>query len=259
MPIGLQLYTVRDHVEKDLVGTFAKVAAIGFREVELGSFDFYGKKPTELRHILDGEGLKAVSLHYLESQLKSDLDRHIADALACGVSYVGLNMLDEHDRKSIDAIRRSADWFNKVGETARRAQCQFFYHGHNFDFATVDGAVLYDELIKHTDPKLVNFELDCFWCVRAGMKPVDYFHKFPGRFSQLHIKDLKVGYPPTTSEDFDRGPFTEVGHGVINWKEIFRAIPQAGVKHFYVEQDECERDSLESARISFSYINNLTV
>jgi sugar phosphate isomerase/epimerase len=86
---------------------------------------------------------------------------------------------------------------------------------------------------------------------------VGYFHRYPGRFPQLHIKDLKPGYPPTTGE----GPpaFTEVGQGVIDWKKIFKAARGGDMKHFYVEQDECDRDSLESAKISYTYLHNLTV
>jgi len=259
MPIGLQLYTVRDHLEKDLEGTLKRVAEIGYREVESGSFDFYGKKPAELRRILSDHGLAVLSLHFMESQLKSDLEKHIAEAKECGITYIGLGSLDEQDRKSLDAVKRDAEWFNQIGKSVREAGCRFFYHGHNFDYATVEGAVVYDELIRRTDPKLVNFELDCFWCVRAGKDPVDYFHRFPGRFPQLHIKDLKPGYPPTTGEDFRPGAFTEVGQGVIDWKKIFTAAREGGMKHFYVEQDECDRDSLESAKISYTYLHNLSV
>jgi sugar phosphate isomerase/epimerase len=259
MPIGLQLYTVRDHMEKDVEGTLERVAEIGYREVELGDFNYYGKKPAELRQILSGHGLKAISTHFEESQLKSDLEKHIASAKECGITYIGLASLDEPDRKTLEAVKRAAEWFNQVGRSVSNAGCRFFYHGHNFDYAMVDGAVIYDELIRRTDPKFVNFQLDCFWCVHAGKDPVDYFHRFPGRFPQLHIKDLKPGYPPTTGEDSRPGAFTEVGQGIIDWKRIFQAAREGGLEHFYVEQDECDRDSLESAKISYNYLHSLTV
>ena len=257
MPIGLQLYTVRDHMEKDLEGTLKRVAEIGYQEVELGSFDYYGKKPAELRRILADHGLKVFSTHFMESQLKADVEKCIAGAKECGITYVGLASLDEADRKSLDAVKRDAEWFNQLGQATRRAGCHFHYHGHNFDYAAVEGAVIYDELIRRTDPKLVNFQLDCFWCVHAGKDPVDYFHRFPGRFPQLHIKDLKPGYPPTTGEDSRPGAFTEVGQGVIDWKKIFKGAREGGMKHFYVEQDECDRDSLESVKMSYTYLHNL--
>jgi len=259
MPIGLQLYTVRDHLEKDLEGTFKRVAQIGYKVVELGgTFDFYGKKPGELKRMLNDAGLQALSTHFTEQQLKTDLAKRIADSKECGITYVGLASLAAGDRQSLDAIRRDADWFNQIGEATSKAGCRFFYHGHNFDYASVDGVVEYDELIRRTDPKLANFELDCFWCVRAGKDPVDYFNRFPGRFLQLHIKDLKPGFPPTTQSD-DRPAFTEVGHGVIDWPKIFKAARKGGMQHFYVEQDQCDRDSLESAKMSYEYLHKLVV
>jgi sugar phosphate isomerase/epimerase len=258
MPIGLQLLTVADHLKNDLEGTLKKVAELGYREVELGVFDFYGKQPAELRRILSDQGLRAVSLHFTESQLKSDPKKHIMDAKACGTSYIGLASLDAKDRASLDAVKRDAEWFNEIGKLVASAGNRFFYHGHNFDYKAVDGVAIYDELIRRTDPKLVNFELDCFWCVRAGKDPVDYFHRFPGRFPQLHIKDLKPGYPPTT-EHSPPEAFTEVGTGVIDWKRIFKAARAGGMQHFYVEQDHSDRDSLESARMSYEYIHKLSV
>ena len=259
LPIGIQLYTVRDHLEKDLPGAIEKVAAIGYREVEVGGFEYYGRQPSELRRILEDNGIKAVSTHFTSDQLRSNLEHNIARAKECGVSYIVLASLDDQDRRTLDAIKRDADWFNQVSQVVSRAGCRFNYHGHNFDYATVEGAVIYDELIRRTEPQLVNFELDCFWCVRAGRNPVDYFRRFPGRFPQLHIKDLKPGYPPTTGEDSRPGAFTEVGQGIIDWKAIFRSARQGGLKHFYVEQDECDRDSLESAKISYDYLHALNI
>ncbi|MGO8818498.1 MAG: sugar phosphate isomerase/epimerase family protein [Terriglobia bacterium] len=260
LPVGLQLYTVRDHLEKDLEGTFKRVAEIGYKDVEIGgTSDFYGKKPAELKRMLDAVGLRPLSTHCEDEQLKSHLDKTIADARECGITYIGLASLDDQDRKSLDAIKRDADWFNHVGEAVNKAGAHFFYHGHNFDFASVGGVIEYDELIRHTDPKLANFQLDCFWCVRAGKDPVDYFNRFPGRFIQLHIKDLKPGFPPSTGGDDRPGAFTEVGRGVIDWPRIFKAARKGGMQHYYVEQDECDRDSLESARISYEYLHKLTV
>ena len=99
-------------------------------------------------------------------------------------------------------------------------------------------------------------QMDCFWTTFAGKNPVEYFHQHPGRFVMLHIKDLKPGFAPTTA-GFKGNPFTEVGTGVIDWKKIFAGAPEAGVKHYYVEQDMWDRPSLESARMSFDYLKNL--
>lgn len=260
IPIGLQLFTVSDHLDKDLAGTFKRVAEIGYRDVEIGgTFDYYGRKPAEVKRMLNDSGLRPLSTHCTDEQLKTQLQKSIADARECGITYIGLASLDDNDRKSLDAIKRDADWFNHVGEAVSKAGGHFFYHGHNFDYASVGGVIEYDELIRRTDPKLASFELDCFWCVRAGKDPVDYFHRFPGRFLQLHIKDLKPGYPPSTGGDDRPGAFTEVGQGVIDWRRIFKAAPGGGLKHYYVEQDTTDRDSLVSAKMSYDYLHNLKV
>jgi sugar phosphate isomerase/epimerase len=260
IPIGLQLFTVSDHFDKDLVGTFKKVAAMGYRDVEIGgTFTYYDRKPSEVKKLLNDSGLRPLSVHYTDDQLKTQLNKSIADARECGITYIGLASLNDEDRKSLDAIKRDAEWFNHVGEAVNRSGAHFFYHGHNFDYASVGGVIEYDELIRRTDPKLANFELDCFWCVRAGKDPVDYFNRFPGRFIQLHIKDLKPGYPPSTAGDDSPEAFTEVGQGVIDWHRIFKAAPKGGLQHYYVEQDHCDRDSLVSARMSYDYLHNLKV
>jgi sugar phosphate isomerase/epimerase len=109
------------------------------------------------------------------------------------------------------------------------------------------------------DPNLVQFEMDCFWVTHAGQDPVTFLKKHPGRFPLLHIKDLKAGNPPATEFDPRMGLFTEVGKGTIDWKRIFAAAPQGGMKHFYVEQDFCEVPPLESVKISYEYLHKLTV
>src|SRR2546422_9648407 len=126
-----------------------------------------------------------------------------------------------------------------------------------FEFKTFDGVSAYDELLRRTDSKLVQLELDCYWITRAGKDPLDYFKQYPGRFPLWHIKDRKPGYAPATDMDQGPGPFTEVGRGSIDWPKIFSGAREAGVKHYYVEQDFCERPPLESAKISYDYLKGL--
>ena len=127
IPIGLQLFTVSDHLEKDLVGTFKRVHEIGYRDVEIGgTFNFYGKKPAELKRLLNDSGLRPLSTHFTDEQLKTHQEKCIADARECGLSYIGLASLDDQDRKSLDAIKRDADWFNHIGEAVNKAGGHFF-------------------------------------------------------------------------------------------------------------------------------------
>jgi sugar phosphate isomerase/epimerase len=256
-PVGLQLYTLRNELAQDLAGTLRRVAEIGYKEVEI--FDFYGKNSAEMRKLLRDSGLSAPSAHYQVAQIQSSWDKQIEYAKAIGLTYMVNAILWPPQRKSLDDYKQLADLFNKAGEQCRKSGIQFAYHNHNFEFKAYDGVVAYDELLKRTDPALVQFEMDCFWVTRAGQDPVAYFEKYPGRFPLLHIKDLNKGFSPTVEDSFQPGPFAPVGGGTIDWKRIFAAAPKGGMKHFFVEQDECAKPPLESIKISFDYLKNLKV
>jgi sugar phosphate isomerase/epimerase len=256
-PIGLQLYTLRNELAKDVPGTLRQVAEIGYKEVEI--YDFFNRDSVAMRQLLRDRGLTAPSAHYQVGQIKSSWEKQIEYAKAIGLKYMVNAIIFPPERKSLDDYKQLADVFNKAGEQCQKAGIQFAYHNHNFEFKTYDGVVAYDELLRLTDPSLVQFEMDCFWVTRAGHDPVAYFEKYPGRFPLLHIKDLKQGYPATLEDAFQPGPFAPVGQGIIDWKRIFAAAPKGGMKHFFVEQDECDQPPLESIKISFDYLKNLKV
>jgi sugar phosphate isomerase/epimerase len=257
LPIGIQLYTVRDQLAKDVPGTLKQVAAIGYKEVEIDGF--YGRTPAELRALLKSFGLVAPSGHYALKQVKSDWQKHIEDAKTMGLKYMVNAFLQPEERKSFDDYKQVVEAFNKAGEQTQKAGIQFCYHNHNFEFQKYGSTTAYDFMLKNLDPKLVKMEMDCFWLVHAGQDPVAYFEKYPGRFPLLHIKDLAPGHAPTQTLDGKVGLFIEVGRGTIDWKRIFKAAPKGGLKHYFVEQDLCERPPIESARISYEYLKNLKV
>jgi sugar phosphate isomerase/epimerase len=256
-PIGLQLYTVRDELEKDVPGTIKKVAAIGYKEVEI--YDLYGMSPAQFTKLLKDNGLVGVSHHFLLKDEQTHWEKSVAEARELGVKYMVHAILDPPERKSLDDYKRHVELFNKIAEQTHQAGMQFCYHNHDFEFQKFDGITVLDYLLKHLDPHLVQFEMDCFWVTHAGQDPVALMKQHPGRFPLLHIKDLKAGIPPSTEFDARMGLFTEVGKGVIDWKRIFAAAPQGGMKHFFVEQDYCEIPALESIKISYEYLHNLTV
>jgi sugar phosphate isomerase/epimerase len=255
LPIGLELYTVRNECEKDLEGTLRKVAEVGYKEVEM--YSFYNRKASDVRSLLNSTGLACPSAHYETPALRSALDKEIEFAKELGLGYMVCAFLHPEERKSLDDYNRLADLFNEVGGKCQKAGIRFAYHNHNFEFKTFNGVVAYDELLRRTDPKLVQLELDCYWITRAGKDPLDYFRQYPGRFPLLHIKDRKPGYSPATEMDEGPGPFTEVGRGSINWRRIFSGARQGGAKHYYVEQDFCDRPPLESIKISYDYLKDL--
>lgn len=257
LPIGLQLYTLRDDLAKDLNGTLTQVSKIGYKEVEL--YDNYGKDSRAMRKLLKDFGFVAPSGHYVVSQIETNWPQQIEYAKAIGLKYMVNAILQPEQRKNLDDYKRLVDLFSKAGEQTKKAGIQFAYHNHNFEFQNVEGVMPYQFLLEKLDSNLVQFEMDCFWVTHSGHDPVDFFNKYPGRFPLLHIKDLKAGHPPTLDFDAQPGLFAEVGKGTIDWKRIFEAAPKAGMKHFYVEQDYCEIPPLESVKISYEYLHALTV
>ena len=259
LPIALQTYTIGEACNADLPGALKRVREIGYKDIELGTFNYYGRKPRELRKLVADAGLGSISASFGIQALREDWAKHIDDTHELGVPYMICASLGAEDRNSLDAIHRSGALFNKAAEQCRKAGLRFAYHCHNFDFATVEGVVAYDELLRSTDPKYVDMEMDCFWTTIAGRDPVEYFDRHPGRFPLLHIKDLKRGFGPTTGHVEGGNPFAEVGSGVIDWKRIFAAAPRGGLKHYAVEQDRCDRPPFESIKMSYDYLHQLTV
>jgi sugar phosphate isomerase/epimerase len=239
-----------------MLGTLKQVAAIGIKEVEI--YDLYGKTAAEFAQILKGDGLTAPSGHYMTRHLRGNWEQEIENAKTIGMKYMVNAILDPEERKTFDDWKRLAELFNKAGAQTQKAGIQYCYHNHNFEFQKFGDTTAYDYLLKALDPKLVKFEMDCFWVTHAGQDPVAYFKKYPGRFPLLHIKDMK-DHPAATQEKDDKmGMFAPVGHGTINWKRIFAAAPIGGMKHFFIEQDWCEQPPLEAVKMSYTYLHSLT-
>lgn len=244
--IGLQLYTVRKDMEKDFEGTIAKVAAIGFKELEFAGY--YNRTPEQVKTVLSANGLKAPSAHAVLKTLTENLEKTVADSVAIGHRYLICSYLFPQERKSLDDYKRYVDVFNRAGEVCKKAGIQFGYHNHDFEFVPMDGVVPYDLLLEKCDANLVKMELDLYWITKAKQDPLKYFAAHPGRFVLFHVKDM---------DNTPRQFFTEVGRGVIDFKRIFAQGKKAGVKHYFVEQDECPGPPLESASASFDYLKKL--
>ena len=256
-PVGLQLYTLRDQLEKDVAGTIQEVGKIGYKEVEI--YSLYGKSSAEFKKILSDNGLTAVSGHYMVKDIKGGWDEKVEDAKTLGLKYMVNAILQPEEHKSFDDYKGLVDVFNHAGETTQKAGIQFCYHNHNFEFKKYGATTAYDYLLKSVDPKLVKFEMDCFWVTHAGADPVAYFKKDPGRFPLLHIKDMKDKPAASHTLDAKMGLFAPVGEGTINWKRIFAAAKEGGMRHYFVEQDYCEQSPLEAIKGSYEYLSKLNV
>jgi len=256
--IGLQLYTVRDLMKQDFDGTLAKVAAIGYKEVEFAGY--FDHSPKDVRAAVDRRGLTAPSAHIDYKSLGEKFPEVIEAAKVVGHEYLVNPWIDEEIRKQPDGWKHAAETFNRAGEACKKAGIQFAYHNHWFEFLPVNGKLPYDLLLTECDPNLVKMELDLCWITVGGQDPLKYFDRYPGRFPLVHVKDVKR-VPPVTAggaQDFGSSmkDMTEVGSGIIDWKKIFAQSDKAGIKHYFVEHDNPKKP-LESIKKSYDYLASL--
>ncbi|WP_162051789.1 sugar phosphate isomerase/epimerase family protein [Pontibacter pamirensis] len=265
LSVGLQLYTVRDHLQEDLQGTLQKIAAVGYKDLESAAGmkgHYYGMKPAEFAAMVEGMGMKLRSHHVLlgtqspqEAPLPPDfltltngMQQLVDMSAEAGQSYLTCAFLFPSERQTLDQYKRAAELFNKTGEACKKAGLGFAYHNHDFEFETLEGQRPYDLLLEQTDKDLVEMELDLYWATRSGNDPVALFEKHPGRFPMWHVKDMD-----RTEKRF----FTEVGNGSIDFKRIFDKAELAGMKYYFVEQDVTPGNPMES--IATSYKNLVSV
>lgn len=246
LKIGLQLYTVRRDLEKDFEGTLRKVSALGIKEVEFAGY--FKQKPEDIKKLLKELKLSAPSAHIGTENLRKDLAKTIEDAKIVGHKYLVLGYLPENERKTLDDYKRLSELLNKSGEECRKSGLQFAYHNHDFEFLKLEEKIPFDMILAETDSENVKIELDLYWTTKGGKNPVDYFEKYPKRFPLVHVKDMD-----NTPKKF----FTEVGRGVIDFKKIFSKADQAGIEHYFIEQDETPAAPIESVKISLDYLKKL--
>jgi sugar phosphate isomerase/epimerase len=254
LPIGLQLYSVRNLLPKDFQGTLNQLGAAGYKEVEAAGY--FDKTAADFGNALQKAGLKCISTHHALTQLKAQFNQLIEYGQALGLEYIICSWAGVHRDPSrtgelnLDDWRYVADQFNAIGAKVKAAGMTFGYHNHTVEFGKENGIVFFDELLKRTDPNLVHFEMDCGWVVAGGHNPVEYLSKFPERFPLLHVKDL-VKLPD--------GKWRNVvmGKGSIDYKPIFKAA--TGLKHYFIEQEEFEGDPMTELREDADYMKKLDV
>ncbi len=244
--LGVQLYTVRKQAESDLPGVLKRIRAIGYDEVET-YWNVYSHPAKELRQMITDAGLKVPSAHFNYAGLPDKLDY----ARELGVEYVVCPMLPENMRDSLDGFAHAAENFNQWGERTKSMGMRFGFHNHNYEFRKFGETTGFDTLVARTDPKLVCFEMDCYWITQAGQDPVAMLERLGKRIRLLHLKDRKPGFPSSQQLNSAAEHFTEVGSGSIDWKKILDLAQKDGIEHSFVEQDETERPPIESLRISY--------
>lgn len=243
--IGLQLYTVRSRMEVSVERTLYEVAQLGYKEVEFAGY--FNRPPRAIKQLLDRNKLESPAVHVQMADVRGGWFRTLDNAAEAGHKWLVIPWLAEADRDSLDAIKRTAETLNKAAEDAKTYKLRLAYHNHDFEFAEVEGRVMFDVLLEETDPELVQVELDLYWITKAGKDPFAYFARWPGRFPLVHVKD-SAGPPEHR--------MTEVGKGTIDFAALFATRKESGMKHFFVEHDR-PADPMASVATSYRYLKSL--
>lgn len=244
--VGLQLYSIRDDMTKDPLGSLKQLANMGYVYVEHASYadrKFYGYPVSEFKKILDGLGLKMISGHTVLGKEHWDDSRKdftdswkytVEDAAILGQKYLINSWMDESIRKSYDVFRYYMDIYNKCGELCKKSGMKFGYHNHNFEFSEkLNNEQLFDIMMKSFDPDLVVVQLDIANLYNGGAVAMDVVNQYPGRFENIHVKD---GIKATDGSD--QYESTIVGEGIVNVKKVLKLLRKTGDPKVYIIEQE---------------------
>lgn len=253
--LGVQLYTVRTVLPEKPLETLRALDQIGYREAEViaGGID-------KIWPALKETSLKPVSLHMdtaLFMRQQDKLPAALDDAKQRGFEFVVCPYIAPADRGGADVIRKLGETLNKAGEICRKTGLHLCYHNHAFEFQPEGNGTLFDVLMQTADPKLVSLELDIMWSTVAGVDPVSILKKYGSRVALMHLKNVAPGVDKRYNEQVPKAAFREVGDGVIDVPAVLRAAAEAGVQHYFVEQDQTPGDPIDSLRKSFQYLEKL--
>jgi sugar phosphate isomerase/epimerase len=248
MTIGLQLYTVRDLVAKDMAVTLKKVAEVGYRNVELAGFGNL-KTAKAVKQALDSAGVKAVSGHWAINVLEKDVERIMEEAQMFDLKHVVVPYLPDDRRKDAEVWKATAHKLDEIGSFFHGIGVELCYHNHNFEFQKYDGKTGLEILFENTTAHLVKFEIDVYWVKNAGEDPVKFIDKLGERVRLLHLKDMLAG---------PEKKFAPVGAGTLDFKAILASAEKNGVRFGIVEQDNCyDTPPLEAIKTSLESLKKL--
>lgn len=244
IPVGIQLWSLRDMMGKNLPGTIDAISKIGYKSLEPYGFDgsFYAHPAKEFRKMCADLGMVITSTHC--GITVENAPMYADKAAEAGLEYLVLPSFNGRPDKTPEDFKKTAHEMNLIGEITKKAGIRFGYHNHNFEFRQKEGKQLYDLLLEETDPALVAFEMDIYWVVKGGQDPMHYFEKHPGRFQLWHVKDMA-----------NDGESCIVGNGHINFKNMLLQATKAGLKHIIYEQEQyAEGTPLFCAEQSYKYM-----
>ncbi|MFD0589741.1 sugar phosphate isomerase/epimerase family protein [Paenibacillus sp. GCM10027627] len=246
---GLQMYSVRDEAERDLLGTLEKVAEMGYKAVE--TIGYFNAPPSLLKRKLDELGLVApsafVSLNFKTlGKLGKDFAKDIEAAGLLGVSYIVVPWVPMQEQPSMEDVKFLSDVLIRCGEQTREAGMKLVLHNHDYEFKLVDGKPAIDRILELVPPALMDMELDLGWIFMAGYDPAEYLLKHKSRVPLVHLRDFKQGRKDT-----------EIGTGVVDYDRLLKAVDEAEVEYMYVEQEHFADNSLNSAMANMIYLKKM--
>lgn len=253
--MGIALYSLRRLMREDLPGALAVVRDLGFRKVEGGNL--YGRSPEEFLALLKEAGLEATSMGAGYKDLDTRLDEVVVQARTLGAGYVVCSTIP-HSAKHLTAedAQSAAEHLNRWGERLAASGLRLCYHTHGTEFDPSPDGTQFDTLLKLTDPKFVNYEMDIFWIVYGFQGPVDFLRRYPGRFPLMHVKDMRhgltLGLTPADVREDDSVP---LGTGLVDVRAALLAAQETGVEHYFLEEEAV--DALPQIRQSLQYIETL--
>jgi len=248
-PIGVQLYTIRNAMNKDVASTLKKVAEIGYTHVEGASYGggkYYSMMPSEFKSLLSSTGLTMPSSHIALNFFENNVEKTIEDAASVGLEYAIMPYLFEGQRKTLDDYKKVIEILNKANEKAKGSGVTIGYHNHDFEFRELEGQIPMDMLMSELDPSVI-MELDLYWVSKVEKDSLEFFKKYPGRTQLWHVKDM---------DDSPERAFAPVGTGTIDFPRIFKEAELSGLKYFFVEQDRTKGDPFDAIKTSYGNVVN---
>jgi sugar phosphate isomerase/epimerase len=235
LPVGFQVWTIKDQLINDFAGTLKMMSALGYKTVEMCSPPGYessgfgplmSMKAKEMRTIVEDTGLHLESTHYGMDELMNNLDERISFALESGQKQMIVSSFGLPEQATMSDWMKAADKLNELGKKMKKAGIQAGYHNHHMEFEKLDGLLIYDALLKQLDPDYVKMQFQVA-VISVGYKAADYFKKFPGRFISAHLAD----WSPSENKN------VAIGKGIVDWKEFFASADTGGLKNIFVEMD----------------------
>lgn len=248
LPIGLQVYSVREQAQEDFIQTMEEIKRIGYDGVELAGL--YGHTPQQIHDWLHEIGLEPISAHVPYVELKDNMEKTVADYAVVGCTYLAIPHLGEGERYGTKAYQEMLEKIPSIAKECRKYDMTLLYHNHDFEFQrALNGEYVLDTLYQQIEPKDLQTEIDTCWVKAAGEDPAAYVRKYQGRCPVVHLKDF-TGKKPVE--------FRAVGYGIQNMQEILTASIESGAQWVIVEQDgHTEHSPIEDARLSIEYLKTL--